>query len=89
VLWFWVVRRELRFRTDIVKSAESQLAACRKKHLQARDGREEQDTKSILSRSLDIYRQSVMLYNQTLLKPWNRIPGFLLGFRPIKEGESI
>jgi len=81
VLWFWVVHRELRARTDTVNSARSQLAACRKKHMQARGGPEEQDAKSILSRSLDIYRQSVMLFNQTLLKPWNRIPGFLLGFR--------
>lgn len=29
-LWFWVVHQELRFRKDIVKGAESQLAACRK-----------------------------------------------------------
>ncbi|MGS0763411.1 hypothetical protein [Syntrophomonas curvata] len=89
MLWFWVVHRELRARTDTVNSARSQLAACRKKHMQARGGPEEQDAKSILSRSLDIYRQSVMLFNQTLLKPWNRIPGFLLGFRTIKEGENI
>jgi len=33
-LWFWVVHRELRFRKDTVKSAASQLAACRKKHMQ-------------------------------------------------------
>ncbi|MDD4239023.1 MAG: hypothetical protein PHT62_10790 [Desulfotomaculaceae bacterium] len=89
VLWFWVVHRELRSKTDTVNSAVSQLAACRKNHLQTRDGPEEQDAKSIFSRSLDIYRQSVMLYNQALLKPWNLIPGFLLGFRQIKEGENI
>ncbi len=89
VLWFWVVHRELRARTDTVNSAVSQLAACRKNHLQTRGGPEEQDSKSILSRSLDIYHQSVMLYNQTLLKPWNRIPGFLMGFQPMKEGENI
>lgn len=89
VLWFWVVHRELRARTHTVNSAIIQLAACRKLHMQARDGPEEQDARSILSRSLDIYHQSVMLYNQTLLKPWNRIPGFLMGFRQIKEGENI
>jgi len=89
VLWFWVVHRELKSKKDTVKSAVSQLAACRKNHLQAMDGPEEQAAKSILSRSLDIYLQSVMLYNQTLQKPWNRIPGFLMGFQPIKEGENI
>lgn len=85
-LWFWIVYRELRTKKDTVKSARSQLAACRKKHLEAMDSSEEQDAKSILSRSLDIYNQSVMLYNQTLQKPWNRIPGFLMGFHPMKEG---
>ena len=89
VLWFWVVHRELRAKTDTVNSAASQLSACRKNHLQTRDGPEEQDAKSILSRSLDIYRQTVMLYNQTLMKPWNRIPGLLMGFRQINEGENI
>lgn len=88
-LWFWVVYRELRFRKDTVKSAESQLAACRKKHMQARDGSEAQDTQCILARSRDIYRQSVTLYNQTLLKPSNRTPGFLMGFRQIKEVKDI
>jgi len=89
VLWFWVVHRELRNKTDTVNSAVSQLAACRKNHMQTRDGPEEQDAKFILSRSLDIYRQSVMLYNQTLQKSWNRTPGFLMGFRQIKESESM
>lgn len=88
-LWFWVVHRELRFRKDTVKSAESQLAACRKKHMQARDDPEGTDTQCILARSRDIYRQSVTLYNQTLQKPQNRIPGFLMGFRPMKGGENI
>ncbi|MDD3271846.1 MAG: hypothetical protein PHR04_07110 [Syntrophomonadaceae bacterium] len=85
-LWFWVVHRELRAKKDTVKSARSQLAACRRNYVQARDGPDEEDAKSILSRSLDIYRQSVTLYNQTLQKPWNRIPGFLMGYRKIKEG---
>ena len=88
-LWFWVVHRELRSKYDIVTSARSQLAACRKKHLQTRGGPDEQDAKLIFSRSLNIYHQSVMLYNQTLQKPWNRIPGFLMGFQPMKEGENI
>lgn len=87
-LWFQGVKRELRGKKDTVNSAESQLAACRKKHLQARTGPEEQDAKSILSRSLDIYHQSVILYNLTLQKPQNRIPAFLMGFRPIKEGKN-
>lgn len=85
VLWFWVVHRELVAKTDTVNSAASQLAACRKNHMQTMGSSEEQAVKSILFRSLDIYRQSVILYNQALLKPWNLLPAFLMGFRQIKE----
>lgn len=85
VLWFWMVHRELKAKKDTVNRARNQLAACRKNHMLTRYSSEEQAAKSILSRSLDIYHQSVMLYNQTLLKPWNRISGFLMGFRQIKE----
>lgn len=89
VLWFWVVHRELRAKIDTVNSAKNQLYACRKNYMLTRDSANEQDAKSILSRSLDIYHQSVILYNQTLLKPWNRISGFLMGFRQIREQKHI
>ena len=84
-----MVHRELQAKIDTVNSAKSQLTACRKNHMLTRDSSEEQDAKFILSRSLDIYNQSVILYNQTLLKPRNRIPAVLMGFRQMKEGESI
>jgi len=76
---------ELRNKIDTVNSAKSQLDACRKNHMQARGLSEEQDAKFILSRSLNIYHQSVTLYNRTLLKPRNYIPGFLMGFRQMNE----
>jgi len=83
-LWFMTVYRELRIKADTVKRAENQLAACRKTHMLS-DGRiDEQEAKSILSRCMDIYKQSVTLYNQALNRPWNRVPGFLMGFRQIK-----
>ena len=34
----------------------------------------------ILARSESIYRQAVAHYNDTLCKPWCRLPGHLLGF---------
>lgn len=83
ILWFWVVHRELKAKINIVNSAENQLTACRKNHMHTKGGSEEQGAKSILSRSLDIHRQSVILYNRTLMKPWNYIPGLLMGFRQI------
>lgn len=84
-----MVHRELKTKTDTVNSAKSQLTACRKNHMLTRDSSDEQATKSILFRSLDIYNQSVILYNQTLLKPRNRIPAILMGFRQMKEGGNI
>jgi hypothetical protein len=49
--------------------------------MQARNAPGEDEALCILTRSHDIYYQSVTLYNQALQKPWNRIPGFLMGFR--------
>ncbi len=70
---------------SIVNSAENQLAVCRKNYMLKRDSAEVQDAKLIFTRSLDIYRQSVKLFNRTLLKPYNYIPGLLMGFRKINE----
>jgi hypothetical protein len=88
VMWFWVVHQALQARQNTVESAQKQLIACRKKLMHAREGPEESDAQCILTRSRDIYRQSVMLYNQTLIKPWNRIPGILMGFRLISKGND-
>jgi len=88
-LWFLMVHRELQAKIDTVNSAKTQLSSCSKNYMLTRDSSEAQDAKSILTRSLDIYLQSVLLYNQALLKPQNRIPGFFMGFRQINEGESV
>lgn len=83
-LWFITVHHDLRNKADTVKRAENQLAACRKTHMLSDGSSDEQAARSILSRSMDIYNQSVKLYNQALIRPWNRVPGFLMGFRQIK-----
>lgn len=77
-LWFYVARRELRVKQSMLESAQIQFAASREQAALAGD---DPDTQGILERSLDIYRQSAERYNQTLRKPWNFIPGILLGFR--------
>lgn len=83
-LWFMTVSRELRSKADTVNKADTQLAACRKNHMLSGGRYDEEAAKSILARSIDIYNQSVTLYNQALRKPWNRLPGYLMGFRQIK-----
>lgn len=85
VLWFFVVYRELKTKRNALKSAQYQLNASRHQQIRTRDGPEAQSAHEVLIRSLDIYRQSVALYHETLKKPWNCIPGFLMGFRQLKD----
>lgn len=88
-LWFWVVCRELREKRNMMESAEVQLTACRRQVRQVRAGSEKEDAQKVLDRSLDIYRQTVLLYHQTLKKPWNYIPGFLMGYREVKGEKTV
>lgn len=79
-LWFWVVWRELLGKRRAVESAKAQLTASRQQYLRARDGPGEEAARQILERSQSVCGQTVRLYNETLKKPWNRIPGALMGF---------
>ena len=76
-LWFWEVRRKLRELYSMVESARSQLTAHQKRATTAAGNA---DMAEILHRSESIYRQAVAHYNDTLCKPWCRLPGHLLGF---------
>ena len=88
-LWFWVVRRELYAKQKAVDAARCQLTASRQQMIRLRDGPEAAQAKEILERSQSIYRQAVTLYHKTLRKPWNAVPAFFLGFRPVGEdGEA-
>lgn len=88
-LWFWVVYRELREKKNTMESAAVQLAVCKRQARLARDEREKEDAQGVLDRSLDIYRQSVNLYHQTLKKPWNYLPGCLMGYREVRGGNRV
>ncbi|MEG2176978.1 MAG: hypothetical protein RRY97_08915 [Oscillibacter sp.] len=85
LLWFWAVYKELMGKRNTVKSAALQLAACRKKRLRAKNSIELADAQVVLDRSLDIYRQAVDIYNKTRQKPFDHIPGWLMGFGPLDE----
>ncbi|MDD2956865.1 MAG: hypothetical protein PHD67_11255 [Oscillospiraceae bacterium] len=86
-LWFWVVRRELSGKQKTVDAAKAQLAASRQHCMRVRDGPGEEAARQILERSDSIYGQTVRLYNETLKKPWNYIPGLLMGFRARNDTE--
>lgn len=86
-LWFWMARRELLGKQKAVDAAKSQLTASRQRYLRTRDGPEEEAAREILERSQSVYRQTVERYNEHLKKPWNHIPGVLMGFRK-KDAQS-
>lgn len=83
------VCRELREKRNMMESAEVQLTACRRQVRRVRAGSEKEDAQKVLDRSLDIYRQTVLLYHRTLKKPWNYIPGFLMGYREVKGKKTV
>ena len=77
-LWFRDVRRVMRERKSTVESAGGQLAACWNR---ARKTHDDPECAAICERSKDIYRQALTLYNQTMHKPFNFLPAYLMGFR--------
>lgn len=80
LFWFRDVRRIMRERQSMVESAASQLASCRKK---AAADRSDPEATAVLALSHKIYRQAVDIYNQTLKRPWVRIPAYLMGYEPV------
>lgn len=79
-LWFRDVRRIMQERKSTVESAAGNLAAYRERVSKARG---DPEAAAILERSESIYQQAVDLYNRTLRKPWNYLPAYLMGFRPV------
>ncbi|MEG2138833.1 MAG: hypothetical protein RRY64_09255, partial [Oscillospiraceae bacterium] len=88
-LWFWVVQGELVRGRNMVESAKIQVLACRKQCVRDSGSDGEAASRAVLLRSEDIYRQSIALYHRALKKPWNYIPGALMGFRPIEGSEVL
>lgn len=79
-LWFWIVRQELCAKQKAAKAAKCQLIASKQEYLRARDGSNETQAHEILERSERVYKQSIQLYQKSLRKPWNLLPGALMGF---------
>ncbi len=77
-MWFRIVQLAMDGVKSMVDSASVQLSVCRQRNRNAQGGADE---RAVLERSEDIYRQAVEHYNSTLHKPWNYLPGRLLGFR--------
>jgi len=80
LLWFRDVRRVMRERKNMLESAACQLKTCRARAAQARG---DPEAAAVLERSESIYRQAVALYNDTLRKPCNSLPAYLMGYRTV------
>lgn len=88
-LWFWVANKELREKRNMVEAAICQLSASKEKYCCAKNGLEKSDAQEIFKRSQNICRQSVVIYNKTLIKPYNIVPALFLGFRKQSEENFI
>lgn len=77
VLWFWEVRRVLRSRRSVVESAARAALRLppsgRRRALRSRACSDPRAQREHLP-------AAVAHYNDTLCKPWCRLPGHLLGF---------
>ncbi len=87
-LWFWVVKKELHAKQIMIEAAKNQLTASQEQCARVRDGPEEKEAKETLKRTQSVHRQAVRIYNSTLRKPWNAVPGFFLGYRQQKDGNE-
>jgi len=83
-LWLRITKLELQQKMDAVNSAQSQLNACRMFLSDLKDGPDAERVQTVDRQCRDIYRQAAVMYNETLHRPINRIPGWLLGYRPVE-----
>ena len=84
ILWCYITKQELRHKIDMVKSAESQLNAYKETLRMMDPADQNEQTQAVAERCLDIYRQAVLLYNETLNRFIYRLPAAILQYRPIK-----
>ena len=84
LLWLRITKLELRQKMDAVNSAQSQLNACRMFLGDLKDGPDAERVREVDRQCRDIYRQAAVMYNETLQHPVNRIPGWILGYRPVE-----
>lgn len=82
-LWFRRVWKVMKARREAVDIAEKQL----QKAENCSDFSNETFS-AVLTRSASIYRQAVVMYNQTLRHPLRRLPAALMGFRSLSDVDS-
>jgi rubrerythrin len=85
-LWFINAYQVLSRKKQDVIHAEEQVGLLQECFYKMRNSQEEASAGRMLETSIQIYTQIEKYYNETLLKPICRVPGFLMGFRKV-EGD--
>ena len=84
-LWFIVSFRELSAKQKSLDTISEQVHMHRRLHMQERGGENDTASHKILEHKLMVYREIVKDYNILIKRPMNRIPAYIMGFRPVGE----
>lgn len=84
-LWFVVTYHKLANQYKEISAAQEQRRLHYDIYRQKRGSTSEQTAKGMLDIDHKIYRDSIYAYNRLYTNPFYRIPGFIMGFRYVKE----
>lgn len=88
-LWFYIVRKEMKFHKSRVASAEINIKSYQRLYTEAIGSPKENDMKNVLEIGIDIYAQTANHYNTFRKKPQNIVPAFLMGFWKVESTKSV
>lgn len=82
-LWFTNAYKVLSQKREEVKKAQEELRLHKEGYQRTIGSMEEKTARHMLDTSTQIYKQIMVIYNNTFKNPIYRLPGFLMGFRTI------
>ena len=88
-LWFIVSFRELSAKRKSLDASSEQVQMHRRLHMQERGGENDAASQNILENKLMVYREVEKGYNALLKRPINRIPAYIMGFRPVGKEQRM
>lgn len=89
ILWFAVSYKEVSAKKKSLDIISEQVQMHRRLHMQERGGENDAAAQLILENKLMVYREVEKSYNSLIKKPMNRIPAYIMGFRPIGKERVI
>ena len=86
ILWFSLSYRDLSSKRSSLESIREQVAMHRRLLMQERGEPHDASAQNILSSKLLVYNEMAKAYDAALRTPMNRLPAYLMGFRPVGKG---